>query len=68
MSEKETQDKKKAVVQLFELIFPGYKATFTPNSILFMKDGNSVFLDENNFDIFQECLKDIFCFNNSRMD
>lgn len=68
MSEKETQDKKKAVVQLFELIFPGYKITFTPNSILFIKDGNSVFLDENNFDIFQECLKDIFCFNNSRMD
>ena len=68
MSEKETQDKKQSVIQLFELIFPGYKATFTPNSILLIKDGNSVILDENNFDIFQECLKDVFCFNNTRMD
>ena len=45
MSEKETQDKKQSVIQLFELI-----------------------LDENNFDIFQEYLKDVFCFNNTRMD
>lgn len=68
MSEKETQDKKQSVIQLFELIFPGCKATFTPNSILLIKDGNSVILDENNFDTFQEYLKDVFCFNNTRMD
>ena len=39
MSEKEAIDKRIAVEQLFTLLFPEYKVTFTPRSLLLIKDG-----------------------------
>ena len=62
MSEKETRDKKAAVMQLFSIIFPMYKIIFTPRSIIFQKDGENSIIDENNFNILQEVLIDVFCF------
>jgi len=35
MSEKETADKKEAVISLLSLIFPDYKIVFTPRSLIF---------------------------------
>lgn len=63
MQEKETQDKKEAVKALFQLIFPKFQAIFTPQSILLNDGNNSNIIDENNFEIFQNYLKEIFCVN-----
>lgn len=64
MSEKETKDKKFATQQLLQLLFPGYKPVFTPRSILLQGDGTSQMIDENNFEAFQEVIKQIFCVSN----
>lgn len=59
MQEQETRDKKEAVLAVLGLIFPGKQAIMTPQSIL-IGDG---MIDENNFEIFQEYVKTIFCVN-----
>ena len=67
MSEKETKDKKVAVMQLFSILFPEYKVILTPRSILFTsKDGGNIMVDENNFEFLQEILKEVFCFNSGQ--
>jgi hypothetical protein len=53
MSEKEAIDKKIAVQQVCALLFPTMKVTFTPRSILFIGDGCTITLDENNFEYLQ---------------
>ena len=65
MQEQATKDKKAAVIQFLQLIFPGIQVIFTPNSILLNKEGQQSLLDENNFEIFQEYIKQIFCVNSS---
>ena len=69
MSEKETKDKKAAVMQLLPILLPGYKVMMTPRSITLMPTGSTegVLIDENNFDFFQEVLKEIFCLNSGGM-
>ena len=66
MQEKEAQDKKDAVKQLLLLILPEYQVTFTPRSIVVMKDDVSIMIDENNFDALQKVLSKIFCVDNSK--
>ena len=68
MKEQETRDKKDAVTNLFQLIFPGSQVIFTPMSILLNKEGYQTMVDENNFDILQETIKEIFCVNSGPMD
>ncbi len=68
MSEKETKDKKDATLQVLSLMFPSYKITVTPRSLIFSSNGEAVIVDENNFEPFQEVLKEIFCFNTGPMD
>ena len=68
MKEQETKDKKDAVVNLFQLIFPDSQVIFTPMSILLNKEGKQILVDENNFDILQEKIKQIFCVNSGPMD
>ena len=65
MSEKETKDKKKATQALLQLLFPNYTVMFTPRSILLQGKDNSTMIDENNFDILQEILKQVFCVSNN---
>ena len=65
MSEKETKDKKEAVQSLSSIIFPNYKIIFTPRSIVLQSNNESIMIDENNFEILQEVLKDVFCFSSS---
>ena len=61
MSEKQTADKKIAVQQLFQLIFPNYKLSFTPRTLILSgKDGMSI-IDENNFEYLQSMVSSIFC-------
>lgn len=63
MQEKETADKKAAVLQLFPLIFPNYKVNFTPRSILLSQNEVVITIDETNFEALQNVLKAIFCIN-----
>ena len=65
MSEKEARDKKKATQQLLQLLFPNYSVLFTPRSIILQGKENSMIIDENNFEIFQMLLKQIFCVSNT---
>ena len=68
MTEKETRDKKEAVISVFQILFPGFKITLTPRSILLNKENTSVMIDENNFEILQEYIKLILSFNSGPMD
>lgn len=63
MSEKETKDKKDAVVALLTLMFPKYKILFTPRSIM-LQGENSIMIDEDNFEALQNISKQVFCVNN----
>lgn len=68
MKEQETKDKKDAVLSLFQLLFPGSQVIVTPMSVLLNKEGKQTIIDENNFEILQECVKNIFCINSGPMD
>ena len=52
MKDKETQEKKRSVLQLLNLIFPNYKAMITPQSLIFTSPDNneSIMIDDNNFE------------------
>ena len=70
MSEKQAQEKKEAVKQVFTLLFPDYKILFTPKSLIFQhKDvEEQILIDEENFEDFQKVLRDIFCMQEGPMD
>ncbi len=64
MKEKEMAEKKDSVINVFSLIFPKYKILFTPRSIILQSD-TQIMIDDSNFEILQEYLKEIFCFKSS---
>ena len=68
MSEKDTADKKAAVQQVCLLLFPNYKLMFTPNSMLLSRDGETVMIDENNFEMLQNAISEITCLKTGPMD
>lgn len=69
MTEKETADKKRCVLDVLKLLFPDYKILLTPRSLVFQKDGlDTVMIDEDNFEFLQETLRQIFCVNQGPMD
>ena len=68
MTEQETREKKNAVLDVFTLLFPSYKVSFTPRSILFNQPEGNFMVDETNFEILQNYIKEIFCFKSGRMD
>lgn len=69
MQEKEAKDKKYAVKQVLTLLFPDYKFLFTPNSLLLKKENqDDVIIDESNFEIIQEVLRQIFCMKETSMN
>lgn len=57
MTDPEAKDKKSAVQQVLSLMFPNSQIFITPRSLMI---GQSM-IDENNFNIFQEHIKEIFC-------
>lgn len=64
IKEKEMAEKKDSVINVFSLIFPKYKTLFTPRSIILQSD-TQIMIDDSNFEILQEYLKEIFCFKSS---
>ena len=68
MAEKEAADKKMAVQQVWTLLFPNDKVLFTPRSIMVSKDGNSILIDETNFEFLQAAISSICCLKTGPMD
>ena len=68
MQEKGAADKKFAVQQVCTLLFPKYKVSFTPRSVLITGGEAPVMIDENNFEFLQEALTDICCLKTGPMD
>lgn len=71
MNDKTSLDKKKSVQQVFPLLFPNYSVAITPRSLVFNnkedKEQQPTLIDESNFGIFQEILKQICCLSHNSM-
>ena len=68
MSEPRTADKKQAVLQVLTLLFPEYKIIFMPSSLILTGNGETIIIDENNFDFLQKAISDVCCTKNGPMD
>lgn len=68
MMERETIDKRLATMQVLQLIFPDYNVLFTPQSLIFQREEQTVMVDANNFDALQLVLRSVFCAKNGPMD
>ena len=68
MSDKSTVDKKIAVMQVLQLICPGYNILFTPMSLVLQSEKQSVMIDNSNFEILQDVLRSVFCAKEGPMD
>lgn len=69
MQEKEAQDKKAAVKQVFPLILPKHQLIITPRSLVLNQEGQeSIIIDESNFEPFQKVLSQVFCINSGPME
>ena len=68
VKEQETVDKRKAVEQLFPLIFPNKQLIIAPRSIILKENDIINTIDENNFDYFQKVIGKVFCVNSGPMD
>ena len=64
MKEKEMVEKKDSVINVLSLVFPKYRTLFTPRSIILQGD-TQIMIDDSNFEILYEYLKEIFCFKSS---
>lgn len=61
MMDKQSTEKKIYTKTVLELLFPKAKLLFTPRSMMFQIDGENLMVDDNNFNAFQEVLKQVFC-------
>lgn len=68
MCEKQTADKKLAVQQLFQLILPQYRLSFTPKTLLLTGEKGIAHIDEANFEYLQEAVIQIFCIHSTPGD
>lgn len=69
MNDKECADKKRDVIQILTLLFPGAQILFTPRSLVINGlPSGSITIDATNFEPFQEALRLIFCSKNGPMD
>ena len=65
INDQRAQDKKENVYQVLSLLLPNKQIVFLPNSLIFNSEGKSFSIDENNFDIFQNIIQEIFCLKSS---
>ena len=68
MTDNETKDKRLATQALLTLLFPSYKVSFTPQSLLLMHEKQIITIDANNFEMLQDVFDLIFCVNTGPMD
>lgn len=63
LEQPEVKDKKKDVLTLLTLMFPSYQPIITGNSIILNAEEDNILIDDSNFIIFQEVLKEVLCVN-----
>lgn len=68
MNEKEARDKKKATLEVLQLLIPQYKPMLTPMSLVLSSSNGNITIDGDNFDILQDVFRLIFCTKNGPMD
>lgn len=59
MNDKEMAEKKFSVQQVISLLFPQYKALFTPRSLIFKKETETFTIDEQNFEFLQQMIIEV---------
>lgn len=67
LEQSEDKDKKIAIITLLKLLFPDYTAMITKNSIILTAGGDTpktILIDDSNFTIFQDVLREVLCVNN----
>ena len=65
LQEPQMADKKEAVQQTLEILFPNYKIIFSPRSIILNSREENFIIDESNFEFLQSILRNCFHFNNN---
>lgn len=65
MMDKSTIDKKENVISVLLLLFPEYRTIFTPRTLVLNKGDLNIIIDENNFEILQSILEQVFCLRNT---
>ena len=66
--DKAEKSRKQNVLDTLFILFPKYKDTILPRSLLFNIDNENIIIDENNFSSLQEVLRQISCLNGSKGD
>ena len=66
--DKAEKDRKQNVLDTLFILFPKYKVTILPRSLLFNINNENIIIDENNFSSLQEVLRQISCLNGSKGD
>lgn len=66
MADKENPKRRQNVLDALFLLFPKYKVTILPRSLLFNLNNENIIIDENNFSSLQEVLRQISCLNGSK--
>lgn len=67
MTDKESIDKKVSVQRVLSLLFPDAKTILTPRALLIQyPEKETILIDEENFEILQNVLEKIFCFDSER--
>lgn len=70
MADENMRDKKKDVINALQLLFPQYSVKFLPRSLgLFdLNTKEMKTIDEQNFEILQEYIKDVLCISKTKED
>lgn len=68
MSEASAAKTRASALSVLQLLFPDWKVSFTPKSIIFVKDQETHLIDEQNFEDLQEVLRIIFCLKTDPME
>lgn len=63
MNEKAAIDKRQMTIKVLQILLPSYNIMLTPRSLILVKDGNNITIDESNFEQLQEIFNMIFCTN-----
>jgi hypothetical protein len=63
INEKQLTNPKGAVIQVLSLLFPSSVIVFTPRSLIININEEMHTIDEENFDILQNTLQNVFCLN-----
>lgn len=68
IKEKEMKDKKQAVKDVLNILFPNYTSIFTPMSLIMKDKEEQVIIDSNNFEVLQNVIRTVCCINSGPMD